>query len=453
MDDMRDLLQDFMRRMEGRIDDIARQTDTLSERLDRRLSSCEQIMGASTFVENVCRNSSPLGGTGGPIDSQDTRHVGFAGEVAGRENSRHVATSEAYLSCDDRRNSRPRCSTAALSSTHAIPYMDTNPFLEAVDGYITPGLRSSGTVNRHLSIDGSETFDPLQRECQHTLRDRAERSSDPSIALQSFGPMNPFCSSLPLSPRPTTNPFLCTHDVPGTATNPFSTCVASDATVNRRTKPPPYDGKASWYDYRRQFEIISKLNGWSDADRANMLAASLRSDALAVLSALPPTDNLEYTSLCRALERRFGGVQGTHITTFRVRVQKQKESIAEFAFDIQRLSALAFPDCPPDAVQKLVVSQFLEGLRETNTKVMVQLSRPNTLDEALRTALEIEASLSTSRPNTTRNFFMVENERNDRRSNGRRRFYRRRNGGSDRTAAITETPAGNETPSAPQGSR
>lgn len=185
-----------------------------------------------------------------------------------------------------------------------------------------------------------------------------------------------------------------------------------------------------------------------------MLAASLRDDALAVLGALPRHIPLDFSTLCQALERKFGGVQGTHVTTFRVRTQRQKESITEFGFDLQRLAALAFPDCPMNSVQKLVVSQFLEGLRDINTKVMVQMSRPGSLDEALRTALEVEASLGSSRSKNPRPFFLVEQQNSPvQRNENRRRIFRRRPGrnGTHRevTAAssMPSTQPGNEIPS------
>lgn len=426
-----ELLENFARRLESRIDDVARSAQDISLNLNRRLSACEQVMGASTFVENVFRSSSSSNG----VDSDATHGLPTGG-------GRHV---EFFGSFSDDGSAD---SGAALSSTRAAPRSSTNPFLD--EDIVRPFETHIDRNPAARSIPRPSVSVPQSLPCT-------------SRAYYSSNPFNPFTSSNydpnPASDFPLIGNPLSTHRIasdPISGRNPDFTNPAGLAArpeLGRKTKPPPYNGKASWYDYLRQFEIISDLNQWSEADRANMLAASLRDDALAVLSALPRCNQLSFHTLCRALEQRFGGVQGTHITTFRVRMQRQKESITEFAFDLQRLACLAFPDCPPEAVQKLIVSQFLEGLKETNTKIMVQLSRPNTLDEALRTALEVDASLASSRPGNARPFYLVEQNLPARRSNNRRRNYRRRPNRPTENVETQPSQSGNASLSAPEGTR
>jgi len=70
-------------------------------------------------------------------------------------------------------------------------------------------------------------------------------------------------------------------------------------------KPSSYDGRSPWNAYRIQFEMLAKMNGWSDQEKATILAINLRGrPALAVLSEESRYD--VYPSLVSALDSRFG---------------------------------------------------------------------------------------------------------------------------------------------------
>lgn len=113
----------------------------------------------------------------------------------------------------------------------------------------------------------------------------------------------------------------------------------------------PFDGTGSWTDYQRQFEITARYAGWTIREKANALAMQLRGEALSVLSALPGD------------------------TQLRSRVQGPKENYAEFALGLQRLAASALPGCPPDVVQDVIVSQFIEGLRDESIQDLITVGR------------------------------------------------------------------------------
>lgn len=136
----------------------------------------------------------------------------------------------------------------------------------------------------------------------------------------------------------------------------------------------------------------------------------------------------------------------SHVTAFRHRLQRSKETLTEYAFDLQRLAVQVFPDCPEDAAQRLVVSQFIEGLRDANTQIMVQLSRPRTLDEALQTALEIDVRLNATKPVGSRGLFLV--DEGTATANDQRKRRGRRNRRTD-----SGSQSGNDLPSTLAGQR
>ena len=53
-----------------------------------------------------------------------------------------------------------------------------------------------------------------------------------------------------------------------------------------------------------QFEMLSGMNHWEDAEKATYLAISLRGAVIAFLDNLPPDQRLDYNALYEALESK-----------------------------------------------------------------------------------------------------------------------------------------------------
>lgn len=153
----------------------------------------------------------------------------------------------------------------------------------------------------------------------------------------------------------------------------------------------PYDGTASWSDYERQFEIVAQFHGWTESEKAHGLAMQLRGEALSVLSAMPRGKPLLYEVLRDLLRQRFSWDDHTSYTLLRNRLQRPKESLAEFAIHLQRLAASAFPDGAEKVVEEIVLSQFIEGIRDDQIQNLVAVGRPHSLSEALKIAQEISS--------------------------------------------------------------
>jgi AMMECR1 domain-containing protein len=85
-----------------------------------------------------------------------------------------------------------------------------------------------------------------------------------------------------------------------------------------------------------QFEMLARINRWSDADRAAYLAISLRGSAATVLTNLPPDQRQNYASLTAALQSRFGTAHQTELNRvkLKVRTRRREETLPELAEDI-----------------------------------------------------------------------------------------------------------------------
>ncbi|GFY10741.1 retrovirus-related Pol polyprotein from transposon 412 [Trichonephila clavipes] len=117
-----------------------------------------------------------------------------------------------------------------------------------------------------------------------------------------------------------------------------------------------YDGKSSWQVYKTQFSIVADANQWDSQTKACQLAASLQADAL----------RLDFDALVNALELRFGEkcVKDYSRLQLKSRQQKVSETLQELATDVERLSHLAFSDCPTEVREVLALQHFIDGVRD-----------------------------------------------------------------------------------------
>ncbi|KAG5896845.1 hypothetical protein JTB14_024184 [Gonioctena quinquepunctata] len=159
-------------------------------------------------------------------------------------------------------------------------------------------------------------------------------------------------------------------------------------------KPPQFDGKTPWANYRRQFEAAAKANGWNAGERAVALTLALRGEATNILQTLTAQEQEDYDQLIKHLELRYGHAHLEHVyhSQLKNRCQKAGESLQEFETDIARLVRLAYPAIPENVMERLAVQAFLDGLRDQETRQALILARPTHLVDALARALEFEAA-------------------------------------------------------------
>ena len=158
-------------------------------------------------------------------------------------------------------------------------------------------------------------------------------------------------------------------------------------------KPATYDGVGSWIDYRAHFEACSDINMWNDRQKSLYLAASLRGQAQTVLGNMKSGTACTYMELCDALESRFAPANQTELYRAMLREKRQKaaETLPELGESIRRLAHLAYPTAPREVTEMIAKDQFVDALIDFDMRLRIQQSRPKSLNEAIRLAVEIEA--------------------------------------------------------------
>ncbi|GFT30173.1 retrovirus-related Pol polyprotein from transposon 412 [Trichonephila clavipes] len=160
-----------------------------------------------------------------------------------------------------------------------------------------------------------------------------------------------------------------------------------------------YDGKSSWQVYKTQFSIVADVNQWDSQTKACQLAASLRADAADILQTLPETQRLDFDALVNALELRFGEkcVKDYSRLQLKSRQQKVSETLQELATDVERLSHLAFSDCPTEVREVLALQHFIDGVRDPEIQKALRMADLKDLKGALVFAMKFEAAQQATR--------------------------------------------------------
>ncbi|GFW13804.1 hypothetical protein TNCV_1670201 [Trichonephila clavipes] len=160
-----------------------------------------------------------------------------------------------------------------------------------------------------------------------------------------------------------------------------------------------YDGKSSWQVYKTQFSIVAAANQWDSQTKACQLAASLRADAADILQTLPETQRLDFDALVNALRLRFGEkcVKDYSRLQLKSRQQKVSETLQELATDVERLSHLAFSDCPTEVREVLALQHFIDGVRDPEIQKALRMADLKDLKGALVFAMKFEAAQQATR--------------------------------------------------------
>lgn len=158
-------------------------------------------------------------------------------------------------------------------------------------------------------------------------------------------------------------------------------------------KPATFDGTSSWIDYKAHFEACCSINLWNPRQKSLYLAASLRRQAQTVLGNIKTGTVYTYEDLCDALEARFAPVNQTELYRAMLREKRQKatETLPELGESIRRLTHLAYPTAPRDVTEMIAKDQFIDALSDFDMRLRIQQSRPKSLNDAVRLAVEIEA--------------------------------------------------------------
>ena len=131
------------------------------------------------------------------------------------------------------------------------------------------------------------------------------------------------------------------------------------------------------------------------------LAVSLRGQAQSVLGDLAGGVPKKYGELITALKERFSppNQMELHRAQLRERKQRATDSLPELGQSIRRLTNLAYPTAPYDVRETLSKEYFIDALIDSDIRLRIKQSRPATLNDAIRQAVELEAFVKVEEKN------------------------------------------------------
>ena len=157
--------------------------------------------------------------------------------------------------------------------------------------------------------------------------------------------------------------------------------------------PDKFDGSIAWQDYQAHFDLCAELNAWSDIQKANYLAVSLRGAAQELLGDMSCDMRQNYQFLTGTLCARFGSEGQTELfrTQLKSRQRKSGESLPELAQSIRRLVSRAYPDATLGLREILSKDCFVDALLDSEIRLRLKQSKPTNLNETVKLAIELEA--------------------------------------------------------------
>lgn len=160
-------------------------------------------------------------------------------------------------------------------------------------------------------------------------------------------------------------------------------------------KIPSFDGKScNFQEHLIQFDLVAEWHGWNDNRKAIALANSLKGGACSVLLDVSKEDRNNFQSLVTVLTDRFEpkGQLDVFLVQLQRRVRGGTESLGDLSDDIRTLVGRAYPAFGQDARDIMAKSHFISALNDVDIEIAVRLTQPRSLGDALRVALQYEAT-------------------------------------------------------------
>ncbi|KFD51382.1 hypothetical protein M514_07787 [Trichuris suis] len=163
--------------------------------------------------------------------------------------------------------------------------------------------------------------------------------------------------------------------------------------------PQTYDGEGSWQNWRTAFEQCSVLNRWTEQGKLQWLAASLTGDAAWAFGQLTAEQRGSYDISNAGLSTLLvpPNVEHLNVTLFRTRPKAKEEDWFAFARELTKLAAKAYPAFAPGVHDALSLERFLTELGPEEWASTVRRAHPSLLMDAVRMAIQQEATEQTYR--------------------------------------------------------
>ena len=189
------------------------------------------------------------------------------------------------------------------------------------------------------------------------------------------------------------NPFRSNDTLPSFYI-PSQESTAADRKIKRPVKlAEDFDCKQTLKEYLMHFARCAIVNGWNEEEKAMFSTASLRGDSRKLLSGLTELECKQYSKIVERLQLRFGVEKQAELHQARLlnRRQFEGESLPMLATDIRSMEDLAYQDLGVPVQERFAVQHFIDALYDKGDRLYLRREKPETLDQALSLARELES--------------------------------------------------------------
>jgi hypothetical protein len=178
--------------------------------------------------------------------------------------------------------------------------------------------------------------------------------------------------------------------------NPDQTRVLPDANSSALIQIPYFAGDSDLSIFKRQCEIISLHNHWTDQILCIQIITKLKQKAAEILKLFPDIRQVTLRELWNALESRFGNEMQSDTARQQLSVYKQKkdQTFSHLSMEIQRLVFLAYPNGNEQIRDDIALEHFMKAISNQNLRFQVKLLAPQSILDAKNHAERIFSIMS-----------------------------------------------------------
>ena len=152
-----------------------------------------------------------------------------------------------------------------------------------------------------------------------------------------------------------------------------------------------YDGESDLTAFLSRFDRMAQLYRWSEEEQILYLETSLKGAAADIVYEMEPTTTIE--EMKDMLRLRFGTERQGEVTRTELQHTRRQpgEPLQKLYRTIKKLMSVGYPG-PATAMKNWIGrDHFLRALNDDLLSIQVSIQKPQTLEEALTAALELEA--------------------------------------------------------------
>lgn len=164
--------------------------------------------------------------------------------------------------------------------------------------------------------------------------------------------------------------------------------------------PELYTGEKSWDEWIDHFDSVVAVCGWDEVNKLKWLRVRLTERAGTAFRRLPEATRADYNLATAALRSRFEPESKKELYKVELLARRRRkgEGWPVFGEDLKRLADMAYPDLPDEAREQFALNQYLAQLDSPQVAFSVKQTKPTTVDDAVRSTLEMESFLVPSVP-------------------------------------------------------